>query len=913
MYGLPGDYTVELVAITPAGCKDTVTKPNLIHIEGPIGTFDFVPKEGCPGTSVLFGAQSPNTNSFSWDFGDGSIGSGANISHVYSFGGTFRPILILEDGVGCQVVIPSQDSVFIYEPPEAGFIASDSLLCDQGIIQFTDTSISTASLATWEWDFGDGTIATGVDPTHTYTQAGYYNIQLIIEDVSGCADTTTVDSVIRVVPSPQAMINVSDSVGCAPFALSYADASILGAAPIDRWKWLFGTNDSSDTAVGQFFYGTPDTVTLSLLVQDSLGCRDTALQLIRIIEGEGASFSANDSLGCVPQDIAFTDLSSTAVSWAWNFGDGSTDTVANPVHTFDTVGDYSVQLIIEDVNGCVDTLVQTDFIRMTQPFADFSLSDSVLCPGDSLLLTDQSISEFPFISWEWNCSNGGQAQGSSVYKTFANSGLYDIELVATDNEGCTDTLLRQQAIRIRVDQQPAPLDLHVASIQSYDEIQVKFEPYTGLLNDFGGYTLYRQEPGSGYVTAMKIDQVGDTAVMDMGFTPDQEVYCYKVSVENVCGTSSDTTLTAAHCTIGPDALGQQNAVLLNWSPYQGWPGVDVYNIYQVFDYRTGHNLIGTVNGNVFSFTDTSAFCPRELTYRIEAVNMLTGLSSWSDTVKATPVYTPPQLPMDVELVTVENSDSIKISWGIVPPIDRPLELLLERNSGPNFSELVRLPLQDQGTYTDHTVDVNSQSYAYQLRVIDVCRDRTPPGKHGTSVFAEASREATFVRLKWNPYEEWETGVAFYRIEFFNQDLGTFQLVAEVSDTTEYLDSETFVDVEEYCYRITAFENGGNSTQSVSNIACVKMESFFYTPNAFTPNGDGRNDRFLIQSVFVENYVLQIYDRWGRMVFESLNPDDGWDGNFEGRSMQEGVYIFVVNGTALDGRDIKHTGSLTLIR
>lgn len=913
VYGLAGDYTVSLVAITSSGCSDTVTRANYIDIDGPTGTFDFQPQIGCPGTEVSFNAQSPNTTSFKWDFGDGAIGDGQVLTHPYSFPGIFRPILILEDGVGCQVVITSTDSISIFQPPIAGFEVNDSLHCDQGLVQFTDTSLTDYGITDLRWDFGDGNIDSVAMPTHTYGMVGEYSVQLIATDIHGCSDTTLVDSVVRVVPSPVAMMNLSDTTGCAPFELSFADGSMPGGAPVTAWEWILDPTTVMDSASGTFTYLQADTIDIRLAITDSLGCMDTVSQTIRSIAKEQAQFASDDSLGCVPQTINFSSLSANTVSWLWQFGDGSVDSVANPGHLYDSVGLYSVELQIVDVNGCQDTLLQSDFIRMTSPTADFALSDSVLCPGEPLDLTDQSSSDFALTQWEWNCSNGDQAFGQTVTKTFANSGLQDIELIVTDAEGCRDTLLRQNALRIRLDIAPPVQDLEVVSIEGYDQIRIQYPRFQDTLVDFGAYNIYRQEPGGIFQQVVRVDSIETTSVLDNGFTPDLELYCYKMAVENVCGSLSDTLTANVHCTVDPNAVGLEDMVALDWSAYQGWNDVDQYRVYQVTDYRYGRALQATLDGSTRNYLDTNTFCGRELIYQIEAIDTVRGLVSWSDTIHVTPLHFPPDVPMDLRVATVEDDNKVIIKWDQVPVIDDPVELLLERNDGPSFRELARLPLNSPTEYEDLSANVHAQSYDYRISVVDLCKDKTPDGLNGKTVFLETTREAAQVRLNWTPYLGWEEGVAFYRIEFYNNETNTFQVIADVRDTLEYLDNQTTLEIKDYCYRVTAFEKGGNGEQSISNLGCEEMEAFFFTPNAFSPNNDGFNDNFVVRSIFIQNYQLSIYDRWGRLLFTSQNPDAGWDGTVDGRPLSEGVYVYALSGQKLDGSRLERTGTVTLVR
>lgn len=87
----------------------------------------------------------------------------------------------------------------------------------------------------------------------------------------------------------------------------------------------------------------------------------------------------------------------------------------------------------------------------------------------------------------------------------------------------------------------------------------------------------------------------------------------------------------------------------------------------------------------------------------------------------------------------------------------------------------------------------------------------------------------------------------------------------------------------------------------------------YFPNAFTPNGDGLNDSFSINANNTESIHIQIYNRWGQLVFEGANDKVAWDGNYQGSIAEEGVYIYHVKAIGLNKKSYEYNGTITLIR
>ena len=167
---------------------------------------------------------------------------------------------------------------------------------------------------------------------------------------------------------------------------------------------------------------------------------------------------------------------------------------------------------------------------------------------------------------------------------------------------------------------------------------------------------------------------------------------------------------------------------------------------------------------------------------------------------------------------------------------------------------------------------------------------------------------------FNPYQQWQIGVARYELFSINP---TYQ---SATNLTNLLPSDTFYFHEEvalnqrvFCYQITAFEQDGFSQISKSNIACVEINPTLYAPSVFTLNNDGLNDKFEFKGIFIEQFSVSIYDRWGSLVFSSNDIDNSWDGTINGEPAPDGVYVYTAFGKDINQRGIKLNGNVTLLR
>ncbi|MFN0203404.1 MAG: gliding motility-associated C-terminal domain-containing protein, partial [Bacteroidia bacterium] len=87
----------------------------------------------------------------------------------------------------------------------------------------------------------------------------------------------------------------------------------------------------------------------------------------------------------------------------------------------------------------------------------------------------------------------------------------------------------------------------------------------------------------------------------------------------------------------------------------------------------------------------------------------------------------------------------------------------------------------------------------------------------------------------------------------------------------------------------------------------------FAANAFSPNGDGINDVFSVSTSGLSQATLQIYNRWGKKVFESQTIPLQWDGTAQGKSVPEGVYTFFFQGKGKSGEAYQRNGTITVIR
>jgi len=114
------------------------------------------------------------------------------------------------------------------------------------------------------------------------------------------------------------------------------------------------------------------------------------------------------------------------------------------------------------------------------------------------------------------------------------------------------------------------------------------------------------------------------------------------------------------------------------------------------------------------------------------------------------------------------------------------------------------------------------------------------------------------------------------------------------------------------YRVTAYKNGNSGISSLSNTAEVIPYMNIYIPNSFTPNGDGLNDTFGAIGEAIGEYTMQVFNRWGQLVFESTSYKSQWDGKYEGEPVPTGLYVYKMRAKGKAGNITQKEGTVTVV-
>lgn len=320
----------------------------------------------------------------------------------------------------------------------ADFTSSPNAGCAPLVVKFADSS--SGNPTSWRWDLGNGTSSVLQNPSVAYFEPGTYTVKLVIKNAFG-VDSLTKVKFITVYTAPVINLKASDLTGCFPLTTRFTDLSFPGSGNITKWEWDFGDGNLSSDQNPQHTYTSAGDFNVSLRAINNFGCvsSKTITSLIHITTGVKADFSNSTSKTCnAPAAINFSNKSTGTgtLNYHWDFGDGSTSLSANPSHTYDVSGSFTVSLIVTNATGCTDTLVKPHLINVGNTMADFSLP-SAICVGNPVIFKNTS-NPVP-ASATWNFGDGTFSDSTEPVKAFYKPGDYTVKMIS-NNGACKDSI-----------------------------------------------------------------------------------------------------------------------------------------------------------------------------------------------------------------------------------------------------------------------------------------------------------------------------------------------------------------------------------------------------------------------------------------------------------------------------------------
>ena len=970
---IPGTYIFEWTEINSFGCKGT-DSIKIDFYPVPVATTAPFDTSGCNPHSVYFNNTSTNANTFNWDFGDGFVSNQDDPYHTFrnplQQPDTFNVVMIAYNAYGC--IDTMKKDVVVAPTPLAKITTDRGPGCSPLTVNFYNKSEGATK---YTWDMGDGSpVYTDVNIKHTfYNDSNYIQshiVTLIAENVYTCKDTA--ETYITIYPSTHYELTATPDTGCNPLK-----AELTTDPGAFSYEWDFGDGQSipgsnSITHIYENTETTPVTFTATLYTTSVFGCFDTSTVDITVKPRPISVFSFDPVIGCAPLKVAFDNRSKYAESSKWRFGDGTEVIVPNNddidhvyLNTEYSQKTYKAVLTVENQYGCVDS--SENFVNVyPEVNAAISTPDPGCSPHEISLINNSTGAN----SFLWDFGDGNTSTGLLGKNIYINksdtSETYDISLIASSVYGCSDTVFTSVEVypspKSRFTMTPgdgcAPLNVEFTNgSENVTSSTWKFGTGDEITMPDNGSTTFLYD-NNGYVTE----------VFNVSLVVENNYSC-KDSLSQVLSVypKVKAKLTDGDNGCSPHTVSfgnsSENAATFLWDYGDGNTSVS-YSGFNTFI----NNTVKDVTYNV-KLTATSSYGCKDIDS-----TQITIYRTPQPAFDVTPIEQ--QMPNSTVTVTNNTpGEGWDYTWlwddGNITKAEDPgsytyagsgeydIKLIV---SGEHCSDstyrsisiLTNLPTIDYGPDAEgcpplsvqfYNKSTEAQTFMWEFGDGSVSSEKEPEHTYYTSgeykvkltVYGPggtAEAEDVTVKVYETPTAMFEAvpnkiKIPGQSVSFLNRSTGATSCLWDFGDGNTSSEFSLMYEYQEAGVYDVSLEVsndfGCKDTFIIREAVTAEVGGEISFPNAFTPNpsgpsgghytfGDKENYVFypFVQDGIAE-YKLQIFTRWGELIFESNDLKIGWDGYYKGKLAPQGVYIYKATCKFGTGQLKIYTGDVTLLR
>jgi gliding motility-associated-like protein len=319
--------------------------------------------QGCGPLAVQFTDNNPEILNFAWNFGDGGTSIFESPQHTFdaatSGDTTYQVVLNMTNGSGCTTT--SYFAIQVMEPIVASFTATPMTQLFPSVNVAVSNSSTGSGTLTADWQFENVHYNAWSNVAHDFTTWGEFPIALAVSN-EWCSDTAIVE--INITPPPPVAFFEQEADGCPGLQVEFVSNSEYAQSV----TWLFGDGNSGTGQIIQHSYLESGLYSVSCIAHGFDGTNDTLTleNIITIYSNPNVSFVIIDNpISAVIDSAVFNNLSQGAASYQWNFGNGETSSLFEPLPYFDLVGTYTITLTGTSNQGCVSTFTIADGLTVT--------------------------------------------------------------------------------------------------------------------------------------------------------------------------------------------------------------------------------------------------------------------------------------------------------------------------------------------------------------------------------------------------------------------------------------------------------------------------------------------------------------------------------------------------------------------
>ncbi len=766
-----------------------------------------------------------------------------------------------------------------------GFLNKEKY-CDEEELIFSDNSYSCCHpVSKYYWQIPGDSLYTSsngefkIKVHYNYAKrSGIEKYNFITETAFGCKDT--LESELIIWPKALAKFDIgADSLKCLSLSRwtfkHIIDEEISGPY---KMLWDFGNgNIGTQNEYLNLRYFDTGLYLVKLITNTYIGCLDSNTKKIQVVVNTVADFKVNDSLQCFNHhSFEVIDKSKgVELNYWWDFGNGKKSIEEKPGSIeYDAIGTYAIQLKTTSNNLSCPSDSVLKFVKIVKnPKADFNvITDSVCLNNNTIMVQNQSKFYANKQQFFWNYESETDTSENPSSFHFKTSGKHNIQLIVNDQHNCADSILKFVSILPN-----SNLQLHINdSIQCFGINQFIITPYSSeKTNTLDWYVNDHFIDNNPVLSLSNLSTIGLSKIK---LITSNEFKC----IDSIADWIRVLPTFKADFNINNDTqcLGNNS---FDFTDNSSQPMDAIVKQY----YSDNSGNIG--NGKVIKGHNKSNPGSHEVAYYLETEN-----ACKDSAVKSITVIMEPTASFDSDSVCLGQSVQLKGFQQSGEPI---ISWQWQMGDGERYTtNAVKHQYKTVGSFTPE-LKVSDRFGCYTLYK---GTNWVYPLPNVNFNYTIVGNKDDFTQIKLNPEQ---SGYPFYNWY----------------TTTDSLSNE-----ESPLVNLPQFFNDSIHLEVQSALGCKAQNSLplyvypplnnLFIPNAFTPDGDGLNDKFEPGNIKgITNYSLTILNRWGEILFFSNNPNEGWDGQYKGQNVQDGIYMYIINFLYADGLMYNKNGTVQILR
>ncbi len=936
-------YIISLTAFSPNGCDSTTfdTVSVFAFIDA---NFYLLPADSCsPFILHPDNLSSAGANIFEWDLINSGLPTDNNVIPDF---GTLTNNSITTDTLFLRLIAygandpehlacADRDSVMVLVYPEldVDFTLDDGLASCQPYISTITNNTNIPSGNAFQWFIDDIYYSSARDPlplnipNYEDTDVDHV-IRLSGQSMHGCRDTAW--QTVTVYSLVDAHFTVNKSGICSADSFEIDRRASRGGIVEYEWDFAGDIQIRDDSIFNYSFENTASSVPLTrqitLTIRNSHDCTSDISNIIDVYPEVRADFAIDDSTVCYPYLTTFANTTENASIFYWDFGDGTGSNNSTPVPhvfaNFDNTTDetYTINMLARSPYNCYDSIMRGITVY-AKPDAEFYFPVSVDCPPFEASMVNES--EGYNLAYLWDFGDGTTSLLENPDHTFSNPGTTIIDipitLEVTSGRSCMDTVVRV--------------------LNVYPDVVVNFtasdnEGCSPLTVNFNGQASNVSNM-IWYIDGLAFSTLEDPSYRFVNNTPSTRDYDITFSAHSIYGCGDDTTKTitiysSPTAEFIPEPRQQDynteddqtlvtfsNETLFqnNWSYYWDFgDGNTGDNSEASFNYYYGDHFWGPVDENgkipvyLIAWNDEYPECHDTVQYDIYIRAPLPEIALEEDVSGCVP------LTIDFSAtVDYAYEDDFEWNFGIPGEVSNVPE--------PSYT------YTEPGYYTVMLVVRGDGGTNWDSRFIRV---NPKPDIHFTF-----NDSVVFVMSQNHPDEI----INFYNQTTFGQDYywGFNLPVYDYNEVPNYVDTALvaysldkdpswYYDETGMYYVFLIAQSDQGCYDTLINPVPINVlgegrlqfpTGFFVNPSAprdgnITDPRDPDVNIFRAYGEGVEKFKLEVYNRWGVLVFESNDINYGWNGFIDGKAAKQDVYVWRARGRFTNGEPFVMSGDVALI-